>query len=109
MTPLEIFQEFVEEKSIDSIDQLLLALCRNDQWMCDELTDQMLQANGYEHLDEDGGGEGGAEDCYGVFRWNGTIYRAEFTYMSHYGYETWGIQSSLREVKPVERMVTFYE
>ena len=64
---------------------------------------------GYEHLDQDGGGEGGAEYCYGVFKLQGKIYRAEYTYYSHEGYEYGGIADTLREVKPVQKTITVYE
>lgn len=64
---------------------------------------------GYEHLHEEGGGEGGAEDCEGVFRLGDTIYKAYYTYYSHDGYDYSYIQHTLREVKPVEKTITVYE
>jgi len=64
---------------------------------------------GYEHLDQDGGGEGGAEYCYGVFKLQGKIYRAEYSYYSHNGYEYDGISDTLREVKPIQKTITVYE
>lgn len=63
----------------------------------------------YEHLDQDGGGEGGAEYCYGVFSLNGKIYRADYSYYSYNGYEYDYIMGSLREVKPVQKTITVYE
>jgi hypothetical protein len=63
----------------------------------------------YEHLDQDGGGEGGSEYCYGVFKLNGKIYRAEYSYYSHHGHDYDSIVETLREVKPVEKTVTVYE
>jgi hypothetical protein len=38
---------------------------------------------GYEHLEKEGGGEGGAEHCYGVFRLKDKIYKTEYSYYSH--------------------------
>ena len=63
----------------------------------------------YQHLQQDGGGEGGSEYCYGVFKLNDTIYKAEYSYYSHYGHEYDGITSTLREVKPVSKTITVYE
>lgn len=63
----------------------------------------------YEHLEQEGGGEGGSEYCYGVFKLNGKIYRGEYSYYSHHGDEYDGIASTLKEVKPVQKTVTVYE
>lgn len=63
----------------------------------------------YQYLEQDGGGEGGSEYCYGVFKINDTIYKAEYSYYSHYGHEYDDITSTLREVKPVEKTITVYE
>lgn len=73
--------------------------------------EQLLESENivYEHLEQEGGGEGGSEYCYGVFKLNGKIYRAEWSYYSHYGYETDGIEDTLREVKPVKKTITVYE
>jgi hypothetical protein len=63
----------------------------------------------YEHLEQEGGGEGGAEYCYGVFRLGDKIYRASYSYYSHNGHEWDGITSTLKEVKPVEKTITVYQ
>lgn len=63
----------------------------------------------YEHLYQDGGGEGGAENCEGVFRLGDTIYSASYSYYSYEGYDYTDIQDTLREVKPVEKTITVYE
>lgn len=63
----------------------------------------------YEHLDQEGGGEGGSEYCFGVFKLNGKIYRAEYSYYSHEGHHYDNIVETLREVKPVEKTITVYE
>lgn len=68
-----------------------------------------VEETGYEHLDQDGGGEGGAEYCYGVFKLQGKIYRAEYAYYSHQGHEYDCIAETLREVKPVQKTITVYE
>ena len=63
----------------------------------------------YTHLDQEGGGEGGAEDCYGVFRLGDRIFKAHYSYQSYNGHDYDDIQETVREVKPVEKTVTVYE
>jgi hypothetical protein len=64
---------------------------------------------GYEHLEQEGGGEGGGEHCYGVFKLRGKIYLAEYSYYSHNGHEYDCIASTLKEVAPVQKTITVYE
>lgn len=64
---------------------------------------------GYEHLEQEGGGEGGSEYCYGVFKLKGKIYKAEYSYYSYNGHEYDGISYTLKEVKPVEKTIVVYE
>ena len=64
---------------------------------------------GYTHLEQEGGGEGGSEYCYGVFELKGKIYKAEYQYYSHHGHEYDSILDTLQEVKPVEKTITVYE
>lgn len=71
--------------------------------------DFILAPFGYEHLDQDGGGEGGSEYCYGVFKFMGKIYKAEYSYYSHEGNDCSNILDSLREVTLVEKTITVYE
>lgn len=63
----------------------------------------------YTHLVQKGGGEGGSEYCYGVFKLGDKYYRAEYSYYSYNGYETYGIIDSLKEVTPKEKKITVYE
>lgn len=63
----------------------------------------------YEHLEQEGGGEGGSEYCYGVFKLKGKIYKAEYSYYSHQGHEYDYICDTIREVVPVQKTVTVYE
>ena len=74
----------------------------------DRRADQMKQFE-YEHISQDGGGEGGSEECHGVFTVYGKIYKAEYSYYSHSGHDTDEILSTLREVKPVQKTITVYE
>lgn len=63
----------------------------------------------YEHIEQEGGGEGGAEYCYGIFKLNDKYYRAEYRYYSYEGHDYEGILNTLQEVKPVTKTVTVYE
>ena len=75
----------------------------------DRLKNEVVEALGYEHLQQEGGGEGGAESCEGVFKLKGKMYQAFWRYYSHEGYETYGAAESLREVRPVQKTITVYE
>lgn len=55
------------------------------------------------------GGEGSGEYCWGVIRFKGKYYKAEWTYYSYNGCEYDDIISTIREVKPVEKLITVYE
>lgn len=72
-------------------------------------TEQIQGEYGYEHLEREGGGEGGSEYCYGVFKLKGKIYKAEWSYYSYHGDDYDGIEDTLIEVKPVQVTVTQYE
>lgn len=61
----------------------------------------------YEHLEQEGGGEGGAEDCHAVFKYKDTIYMMHYNYYSHHGYEFDYMAAFI--VEPVQKMVTVYE
>lgn len=63
----------------------------------------------YEHLQQEGGGEGGSEYCYGVFRLGDTIYRAEYNYYSHQGHDYDYILDTLKVVTPKQKTITVYE
>jgi len=63
----------------------------------------------YEHLTQEGGGEGGSEYCYGVFRLKGVVYKAEYNYYSHEGDNYDGIVDTLKVVKPVEKTIVVWE
>ena len=63
----------------------------------------------FKHKESDGGGEGGGEYCYGVIELDGTFYKAEWSYYSYQGCEYDYIEDTIKEVKPVQKMVTFYE
>lgn len=62
-----------------------------------------------EVVEQEGGGEGGAEDCVAVFKWKDKYYQVEYSYYSYNGYETDGSNNTVIEVKPVEKTITVYE
>lgn len=68
----------------------------------------LLEKLGYQHISQEGGGEGGAEDCEGIFKFKGKTYRVEYNYYSHNGHEYDTIVSTLEEVFPVEVTRTEY-
>lgn len=62
---------------------------------------------GLEYLHQEGGGEGGAEYCEGVFKWKDTIYKITYNYYSHHGNDF--DNAELYEVSPVVKELTVYE
>ena len=60
-----------------------------------------------EHIKTEGGGEGGSEDVATVVKIKDTYYEVCYSYYSHEGYNFEWL--TCNEVKPVQRMVTFYE
>lgn len=117
---LTVFQELADEYGI-SVEQVVLELANDDLddlfWPEEYATYEegrkfrsiKIDEYGYEHLQQEGGGEGGAEYCWGVFRLKGIVYKAEWSYYSYRGYEYYGITDTLREVKPVEKTITVWE
>lgn len=59
------------------------------------------------HIEQDGGGEGGSEDCYTVFSIGDITYKVTYNYYSHHGFETDYAQAYI--VTPVQRTITAYE
>lgn len=66
-----------------------------------------LDKLGFEVLQQEGGGEGGAENCTTVFTFKGTTYRVNYKYYSYDGFNFYN--DDLREVKPVTKTITVYE
>lgn len=100
---LSVFDEVADLES--SLSQVILGMCEGNY----DYPSSPFKEFGYEHLAQEGGGEGGSEDCYGVFKFKGKVYRAEYNYYSYNGYEYDNIVETLREVKPVEKTVVVYE
>ena len=68
----------------------------------------ILDQYDYEFMEGDTGGEGQGEYCYGVIRFQGKYYRAEWTYYSYNGCEYDSIERTITEVTPKQVMVTQY-
>lgn len=63
----------------------------------------------YIHITSEGGGEGGTEDCFGVFSWKGVLYKTNWSYYSHQGYEYEYCDENLSIVRAKEKRVMVYE
>lgn len=106
---LKIFQDIADENNSSStyeydLDKIVYSMCENDF-----NTDNLECVKSFKHLEQEGGGEGGSEYCYGIFELNGVIYKAEYSYYSYEGHEYYGISDTLQIVKPVEKTITVYE
>lgn len=80
---------------------------RDDEY--EVYTSTLRKSIDYQHLEQEGGGEGQGEYCYGVFKLKGVIYKASYSYYSYNGHEYNGICNTLQEVRPVEKTVIVYE
>lgn len=126
MTTINEIQEFLNEIGANEekdqavfclaydVSYLACAVDRYEDRECswDEASNTVksaLKKFQYEHIERDGGGEGGSEYCRGVFKLNGKFYSVEFSYYSHDGFNYDGITETLKEVTPVKKIVTFYE
>ena len=119
---LKVFEDILEKcegGATESLAELVYFMCSGDIEECvpwnggyeDWKKDckKFLEDIPYTHLEQEGGGEGGSEYCYGVFQLGDKIYRAEYSYYSYNGHEYDYILDTLEEVKPVEKTITTYE
>lgn len=65
--------------------------------------------NGFKFHEGETGGDGSGEYCYAIFSWKGKTYKIEFSYYSHYGNNFDDVESTIKEVRPVEKLVTVWE
>lgn len=72
-----------------------------------EELEEINDLEGFEFIEQEGGGEGGAEDCHMVFKWKEKFYRLEYSYYSYHGTDFDG--AIMYEVTPTQKMVTVYE
>ena len=119
---MTIFEEILKDTDLveegTDLDYLLGELCEDDlDFALYDGSYENYQQNketfkekyNYEHLDSDGGGEGGSEYYYGIFKLGGKIYKAEYNYYPYSGYSYDGILSTLKEVTPKQITITVYE
>ena len=78
------------------------------------ITEMLLEywnEDNYLVIEQDGGGEGGSEDCYTIIKFEETYYRFDYKYYSHDGFQLEYSDLSyinVREVMPKQVMVTEY-
>lgn len=60
-----------------------------------------------EFIEQDGGGEGGSEDCYSVIKVDDIYYKITYSYFSHHGFET--EYAEVFVVSPKQKTITVYE
>ena len=92
-----------QEYQVDADDFVYEYLCEARRG------NEALKAAGYAILQQEGGGEGGAEDCFVVFSFKDKIYKMEYEYSSYGGYDVYGSVEGITEVKPVQVTVTHYQ
>ena len=101
---LNVFQEFAVENNYAGVDnEFLYALFAN------ELSTTLSRKYDYAAIEGDYGGEGEGEHCYGVIRFQGKYYKAEWSYYSYNGCEYDYIANTVKEVFPKEKTITVYE
>lgn len=104
------------ENSLDKLDSLVgYSLYKALEELYEELGGEYFEdlirgydgENIFEHIENDGGGKGGSEDCYSVIKYKGEFFKITFNYYSHQGY--YFDNAEAFRVKPVEKLVTVYE
>ena len=109
------FEEYWEsdeyEGSYDFIAHEIIEPDYHSEWRLESYPEEAKWAkeNNLQCFDQEGGGEGGSEYCYMIFSWKDKVYKIEYSYYSHYGHNFEDVESTIREVKPVEKVVTVYE
>jgi hypothetical protein len=90
----------------DTVKDLVYDLSENE---IHGMNIELLDDYGFEHMEQEGGGEGGSEYCWAVFRFKNKLYKTEYSYYSYDGHYYNDILETLREVVPTQKMVTVYE
>ena len=99
----EEFKDEIDYHSSDDND--LLGNIAEDDVCMDAVT---IAKYDFEHLMQEGGGEGGSEYCEAVFRFDGKLYHVEYSYASHCGHDYDYISETLTEVTARKKTVTVY-
>lgn len=89
------------------LDQYMADMGKQGWYDVDEVILDGFEDIGVKLVGQDGGGEGGAEDCYSVLEIDGVFYKVFYSYYSHHGYEF--DYASVKVVTPKEKLVTVYE
>lgn len=71
-----------------------------------EIAEGDIELDGYEHIHQEGGGDGGSEYCEAVFKWKDKTYKMTYSYYSHHGSDF--DCAELYEVTPQKKEVTVY-
>jgi hypothetical protein len=100
-----------QEQSDAVWDEMLEAYNREDpKYPCDSRQEFLygeLSVEGLEWLEQEGGGEGGAEDCHAVFKFKDVVYKVFYNYYSYVGFNLY--DDILTIVEPKEKTITVYE
>ena len=123
----KIMSKYLQEEGVNLIKEIYLAAV--EEKVSDHLTDpedvvdwdDYLEAyfreniienwflpSDFKYLAQEGGGEGGAEDCFCVFSWKGQCYRVDYNYYSYHGYDNLEM-SQIYKVEPKEKTIFVYE
>ena len=104
MGPEDYTPEEVEEVQEDFLDNVI-----GNDWWAQKEREKAFQERGYKYICQEGGGEGGAEACFTVFQWKDKLYKIEYSYYSHHGFDFDDCLERISEVTPVEKTVVVYE
>lgn len=92
-TTLDIGAMNMKEIPMEKIYEIVEEVCSSDPYYEDSFCSLHEFVEGdvpegvkdYEHIQQEGGGEGGSEFCYCVFRYKGQHYMIHYNYYSHHG------------------------
>lgn len=100
-----------EREALETEIMEAISACTTLRWKPDDFREAVLEESrgvkGLKWIEQDGGGEGGAESCYTVFKWKDNFYKITYNYYSFHGYDF--DYSEIYRVTPVEKTVTVYE
>lgn len=89
----------------------IIAIDYSSDWKKRAYPDEVKWAedNGFKYIEGDTGGEGSGSYCYVIFSWKGRTYKIEFSYYSYEGNNFDDVEETIKEVKPVEKLITVWE
>jgi hypothetical protein len=98
----------LKEENAKAIEEFI-GLVHNSDFDIDDFLDGWRIVDGVEFIDREDGGEGGAENCFSIFKFNGRYFMISYFYYSSMGYYTHSWEDKVTVVEPKERMITVYE